>query len=181
MLAEANAAANGTAQPPSAAAATATAPDEDVMEIEQEPEPEQIRIVRDYKRPDPKCAANQIHIPDYFPCFLCASLLWKYWTCRQSTSAWLLQLCCDGIWTLCVSCFLIVMLIHANNLAFRQVRHPSLLDGHCKRGLPLSTIQSRSYQHAAMYNVLHAFGAACVTHDRHAKLQVQDPENPRIP
>ena len=69
----------------------------------------------------------------------------------------------------------------ANNLAFRQVRHPSLLDGHCKRGLPLSTIQSRSYQHAAMYNVLHAFGAACVTHDRHAKLQVQDPENPRIP
>ena len=66
MLAEANAAANGTAQPPSAAAAAAAAaPDEDVMEIEQEPEPEQIRIVRDYKRPDPKCAANQIHVPDF--------------------------------------------------------------------------------------------------------------------
>ncbi|BDA49786.1 Splicing factor 3A subunit 1 [Coccomyxa sp. Obi] len=57
MLAEANAAANGTVQPPSAAAAAA--PDEDVMEIEQEPEPEQIRIVRDYKRPDPKSRAAE--------------------------------------------------------------------------------------------------------------------------
>lgn len=56
MLAEANAAANGGVRPPPAQAAAAA--DDDVMEIEAEPEPEQIRIVRDYKRPDPKCVAH---------------------------------------------------------------------------------------------------------------------------
>ncbi len=56
MLAEANAAANGAARPAPAPAAA----DDDVMEIEAEPEPEQIRIVRDYKRADPRCAASTL-------------------------------------------------------------------------------------------------------------------------
>jgi hypothetical protein len=51
LLAEANAAANGVVLPPPAAPADTDA----VMEIEEEPEPENIKIVRDYKRQDPRC------------------------------------------------------------------------------------------------------------------------------
>lgn len=50
LLAEANAAANGVLPPPPAPAADTDA----TMEIEEEPEPQNIRIVRDYKRQDPR-------------------------------------------------------------------------------------------------------------------------------
>lgn len=75
MLAEANAAANGGA---------AAAAEEDGMEIEEEPEPEQIRIVRDYKRPDPKYACNPACTTTFIVLLTaCVCAVWHIQSCRD--------------------------------------------------------------------------------------------------